>query len=190
MSSAELIRAELASAARELGADSVDPIIERPRDPSLGDWTTNLAMMLARPLRKRPAEIAGLLRDRMRLSEAGVERVDIAGPGFMNFFLDPARIAEGVRDVIAGNENFGKSDVGHDERVNIEFVSANPTGPLHVGHGRQAALGDAIATLLEWTGWNVTREFYYNDAGVQIENLAASVRAWLHKLDGEELAIP
>ena len=191
MSSAELIRAELASAARELGADSsVDPIIERPRDPSLGDWTTNLAMTLARPLKKRPAEIAGLLRDRMRLSEAGVERVDIAGPGFMNFWLDPARIAEGVRDVIAGNENFGKSDVGHDERVNIEFVSANPTGPLHVGHGRQAALGDAIATLLEWTGWNVTREFYYNDAGVQIENLAASVRAWLHKLDGEELAIP
>jgi arginyl-tRNA synthetase len=191
MSSAELIRAELASAARELGADSsVDPIIERPRDPSLGDWTTNLAMTLARPLKKRPAEIAGLLRDRMRLSEAGVERVEIAGPGFMNFWLDPARIAEGVRDVIAGNENFGKSDVGHDERVNIEFVSANPTGPLHVGHGRQAALGDAIATLLEWTGWNVTREFYYNDAGVQIENLAASVRAWLHKLDGEELAIP
>ncbi|MGE5750475.1 MAG: arginine--tRNA ligase [Gemmatimonas sp.] len=191
MSAAELIRAELASAARELGADSsVDPIIERPRDPSLGDWTTNLAMTLARPLRKRPAEIAGLLRDRMRLSEAGVERVDIAGPGFMNFWLDPARIAEGVRDVIAGNENFGKTDVGHDERVNIEFVSANPTGPLHVGHGRQAALGDAIATLLEWTGWNVTREFYYNDAGVQIENLAASVRAWLHKLDGEELAIP
>ena len=191
MSSAELIRAELASAARELGADSsVDPIIERPRDPSLGDWTTNLAMMLARPLKKRPAEIAGLLRDRMRLSDAGVERVEIAGPGFMNFWLDPARIAEGVRDVIAGNENFGKSDVGHDERVNIEFVSANPTGPLHVGHGRQAALGDAIATLLEWTGWNVTREFYYNDAGVQIENLAASVRAWLHKLDGEELAIP
>ena len=191
MSSAELIRAELASAARELGADSsVDPIIERPRDPSLGDWTTNLAMTLARPLKKRPAEIAGLLRDRMRLSEAGVERVDIAGPGFMNFWLDPARIAEGVRDVIAGNENFGKSDVGHDERVNIEFVSANPTGPLHVGHGRQAALGDAIATLLEWTGWNVTREFYYNDAGVQIENLAASVRAWLHKLDGEDVAIP
>ena len=191
MSSAELIRAELASAARELGADSsVDPIIERPRDPSLGDWTTNLAMTLARPLKKRPAEIAGLLRDRMRLSEAGVERVEIAGPGFMNFWLDPARIAEGVRDVIAGNENFGKSDVGHDERVNIEFVSANPTGPLHVGHGRQAALGDAIATLLEWTGWNVTREFYYNDAGVQIENLAASVRAWLHKLDGEDVAIP
>jgi arginyl-tRNA synthetase len=190
MSSAELIRNELIAAARDLGADDVDPIIERPREPSLGDWTTNLAMTLARPLKKRPAEIAGLLRDRMRLADAGVEKIDIAGPGFMNFWLDPARISEAVRDVIGANENFGKSDVGHGERVNIEFVSANPTGPLHVGHGRQAALGDAIATLLEWTNWNVSREFYYNDAGVQIENLAASVRAWLESLKGSELQIP
>ena len=191
MTSAERIRAELVQAARDLGAEEgVEPVIERPRDPSLGDWTTNLAMTLARPLRKRPAEIAGLLRDRMRLSEAGVEKVDVAGPGFMNFWLDPARIAEGIREVIEKNTTFGRSDVGRGERVNIEFVSANPTGPLHVGHGRQAALGDAIATLLEWTGWDVTREFYYNDAGVQIENLAASVRAWLVALKGGELVIP
>ena len=191
MSSAERIRAGLVTAARELGADeSVDPIIERPRDPSLGDWTTNLAMTLARPLKKRPAEIAGLLRDRMHLADAGVERVDIAGPGFMNFWLDPAHIVESVRDVIHGGENYGRTDVGHGETVNIEFVSANPTGPLHVGHGRQAALGDAIATLLEWTGWKVSREFYYNDAGVQIENLAASVRAWIDAGTGAEVAIP
>jgi arginyl-tRNA synthetase len=191
MTSADRIRAELVHAARDLGADSsVDPIIERPRDPSLGDWTTNLAMTLARPLKKRPAEIAGLLRDRMRLAEAGVEKVDVAGPGFMNFWLDPALIAQGIREVVEKNESFGRSDAGHGERVNIEFVSANPTGPLHVGHGRQAALGDAIATLLEWTGWNVSREFYYNDAGVQIENLAASVRAWLVALEGGELVIP
>lgn len=191
MTSAERIRAELITAAQELGADvSVDPVIERPRDPSLGDWTTNLAMTLARPLRKKPAEIAGLLRDRMRLSEAGVQKVDVAGPGFMNFWLDPARIAQSVRDVIAADENFGRSNAGNGQAVNIEFVSANPTGPLHVGHGRQAALGDAIATLLEWTGWNVSREFYYNDAGVQIENLAASVRAWLESLRGGDLVIP
>ena len=94
MTSAERIRAELIAAARELGADeSVDPVIERPREPSLGDWTTNLAMTLARPLRKKPAEIAGLLRDRMRLADAHVERIDIAGPIFMNGWLDPARIA-------------------------------------------------------------------------------------------------
>jgi arginyl-tRNA synthetase len=191
MSSAEQIRAELIAAARELGADeSVDPVIERPRDTSHGDWATNLAMTLAKPLRKRPQEIAGLLRDRMRLKEAGVEKIDIAGPGFMNFWIDPGVIAQGLNEIVAHQDSFGKTNAGNGERVNIEFVSANPTGPLHVGHGRQAALGDAISTLLEWTGWDVSREFYYNDAGVQIENLAKSVKAWLDSMDGAELAIP
>ncbi len=190
MNSADTIRNELIRVARTLGADySVDPIIERPRDPSLGDWTTNLAMTLARPLRKRPADIAALLRDGMDLSSASVERIDIAGPGFMNFWLDPAHIAEGLREIFEKDESFGESDAGNGQMVNVEFVSANPTGPLHVGHGRQAALGDAISTLLAWTGWDVSREFYYNDAGVQIENLAASVRAWLDAT-GDEAAIP
>jgi arginyl-tRNA synthetase len=191
MTSADRIRAELIAAARELGAvDPIEPAITRPSDPSFGDWSTNLAMTLARPLRKKPAEIAGLLRDRMKLADAGVESVDIAGPGFMNFRLDPKLIAESVRDVIHANENFGKSNIGNGQPVNVEFVSANPTGPLHVGHGRQAALGDAISTLLEWTGWKVSREFYYNDAGVQIENLAASVQARIGAIDGGEAAIP
>ncbi len=192
MSSADRIRAELIAAARELGAaDPIEPAITRPGDSSFGDWSTNLAMTLARPLRRRPVEIAGLLRDRMDLAGAGVESVEIAGPGFMNFRLDPKLIAESVRDVIAANEHFGKSNIGSGEPVNIEFVSANPTGPLHVGHGRQAALGDAISTLLEWTGWKVSREFYYNDAGVQIENLAASVRARIDSIaDGGDAVIP
>ena len=190
MSAADTIRNELIRVARLLGADdSVDPIIERPREPSLGDWTTNLAMTLARPLRKRPAEIAAMLRDGMTLSSASVQRVDIAGPGFMNFWLDPTRIAEGLREIFEQDESFGESDAGNGQMVNVEFVSANPTGPLHVGHGRQAALGDAISTLLAWTGWDVSREFYYNDAGVQIENLAASVRAWL-EATGDEATIP
>jgi arginyl-tRNA synthetase len=190
VSAASTIRNELIRVARSLGADeSVDPIIERPRDPSLGDWTTNLAMTLARPLRKKPADIAALLRDGMDLSSASVERVDIAGPGFMNFWLDPARIAEGLREIFDKDESFGENEEGNGQMVNVEFVSANPTGPLHVGHGRQAALGDAISTLLAWTGWDVTREFYYNDAGVQIENLAASVKAWLDA-GGAEAAIP
>ncbi len=190
MNAPELIRAELARAARELGAGDVDPVIERPRDPSLGDWASNIAMALARPLRKRPAEIAAALKERMRLDEAGVESVEIAGPGFMNFRLAPAYVAESVRDVIEAGESFGKSDAGSGDPVNVEFVSANPTGPLHVGHGRQAALGDAIATLLEWTGWRVTREFYYNDAGAQIENLAASVRARIDQIRGAGGEIP
>ena len=191
MSSADPIRAELIRAARELGAaDEVDPVLERPRDPALGDWATNLAMTLARPLRRKPAEIAADLRDRMRLAEAGVESVEIAGPGFMNFRLDPAFIARAVHHIVAADRQYGRSDEGQGREVNVEFVSANPTGPLHVGHGRQAALGDAISTLLEWTGWKVTREFYYNDAGVQIENLAASVAARLESLRGGKGVIP
>ena len=191
MSAADQIRAELVRAARSLGAPAdVDPVLERPRDSAHGDWATNIAMVLARPLRKKPAEIAALLRDAMSLPSAGVLKIDIAGPGFMNFWLDAGRIARGLRDIIAANESYGKSSSGAGQVVNVEFVSANPTGPLHVGHGRQAALGDAISTLLEVTGWNVTREFYYNDAGVQVDNLAASVEARLAELNGESVSIP
>jgi arginyl-tRNA synthetase len=191
MSAADQIRAELVRAARSLGAPAdVDPVLERPRDSAHGDWATSIAMVLARPLRKKPADIAASLRDAMSLPAAGVSKIDIAGPGFMNFWLDAGRIASGVRDIIAANESYGKSNSGAGRVVNVEFVSANPTGPLHVGHGRQAALGDAISTLLEVTGWNVTREFYYNDAGVQIDNLAASVEARLAELNGESVSIP
>ncbi|MDP9202170.1 MAG: arginine--tRNA ligase [Gemmatimonadota bacterium] len=191
MSAADQIRAELIRAARSLGApEDVDPLLERPRDPSHGDWATNLAMVLARPLKSKPSEIAIRLRDAMKIETAGVSKIDIAGPGFMNFWLDAGRIASGLRDIIAGNESYGRSSAGAGRVVNVEFVSANPTGPLHVGHGRQAALGDAISTLLEATGWNVTREFYYNDAGVQIDNLTASVEARLNESSGKPVEIP
>ncbi|MFN2601974.1 MAG: arginine--tRNA ligase [Gemmatimonadaceae bacterium] len=191
MSVTDRIRAELVRAARELGAgDDVDAVLEHPRDPSLGDWATNLAMTLARPLRKRPAQIATDLRDKMHLADAGVERVEIAGPGFMNFWLDPALVADGIREIISADESYGRSDVANGAPVMVEFVSANPTGPLHVGHGRQAALGDAISTLLAWVGWSVTREFYYNDAGAQIDNLAASVSARINQLRGNGGEIP
>jgi arginyl-tRNA synthetase len=191
MTPAEQIRAELIRAARSLGApDDVDPLLERPRETSHGDWATNLAMVLAKPLRSKPRDIADKLRDAISLDRAGVSRIDIAGPGFMNFWLDAGRIASGLREIISADERYGASDVGHGTVVNVEFVSANPTGPLHVGHGRQAALGDAIATLLETTGWKVTREFYYNDAGVQIDNLAASVEARLNELEGKPARIP
>ncbi len=191
MSAADQIRAELIRAARSLGApEDVDPLVERPRDPSHGDWATNLAMVLARPLKAKPREIAERLRDAVDKDRAGVSKIEIAGPGFMNFSLDAGRIASGVRDIVNANEDYGRSKLGAGRVVNVEFVSANPTGPLHVGHGRQAALGDAISTLLEYTGWSVTREFYYNDAGVQIDNLAASVEARLAELAGEPTPIP
>ena len=191
MNAVDQIRAELIRAARSLGApDDVDPLLERPRDPAHGDWATNLAMVLARPLKSKPREIAERLRDAMKLEDAGVSSIDVAGPGFMNFRLDAGRIASGVRDIIEANASFGRSNTGGGRVVNVEFVSANPTGPLHVGHGRQAALGDAISTLLEATGWKVTREFYYNDAGVQIDNLAASVQARIDEVRGNPASIP
>ena len=191
MTAAEQIRAELIRAARSLGApEDVNPFLERPRETSHGDWATNLAMVLAKPLRSKPRDIADRLRDSIDLERAGVSRIEIAGPGFMNFFLDAGRIASGLIEIISADERYGQSDAGGGKVVNVEFVSANPTGPLHVGHGRQAALGDAISTLLETTGWKVTREFYYNDAGVQIDNLAASVAARLSELDGKSSQIP
>jgi arginyl-tRNA synthetase len=191
MTAAEQIRAELIRAARSLGApEDVNPLLERPRETSHGDWATNLAMVLAKPLRSKPSDIAGKLRDSIDLERAGVSRIEIAGPGFMNFWLDAGRIASGLTEIISADERYGQSTTGGGNVVNVEFVSANPTGPLHVGHGRQAALGDAISTLLETTGWKVTREFYYNDAGAQIDNLAASVAARLNELDGKPSDIP
>ena len=191
MSAADQIRSELVRAAREIGAPAdVDPLVERPRDPSHGDWATNLAMVLARPLKSKPRDVAERLRDTMRLAKAGVSRIDIAGPGFMNFWIEAGRIASGLRDILSADDGYGRNASGGGRAVNVEFVSANPTGPLHVGHGRQAALGDAISTLLEFTGWQVTREFYYNDAGVQIDNLAASVEARLDEMRGRPAQIP
>jgi arginyl-tRNA synthetase len=191
MTSAEQIRAELIRAARSLGApEDVSPLLERPRETSHGDWATNLAMVLAKPLRSKPRDIADRLREAIDVDRAGVSRIEIAGPGFMNFWIDAGRIASGLGAIISANEHYGRSNAGGGQVVNVEFVSANPTGPLHVGHGRQAALGDAISTLLETTGWNVTREFYYNDAGVQIDNLAASVTARLSELNGTASQIP
>jgi arginyl-tRNA synthetase len=191
MTAADQIRAELIRAARSLGApDDVDPLVERPRDIVHGDWATNLAMVLAKPFRSKPRDVAEKLRDSMNLEGAGVSKIDIAGPGFMNFWIDAGRIASGLGAITSADQAYGRNDFGRGREVNIEFVSANPTGPLHVGHGRQAALGDAIATLLENAGWNVTREFYYNDAGAQIDNLAASVEARLAELEGKPAQIP
>ncbi len=191
MSTAQRIRAELLRAARELGApDDTAAVVERPRDTLHGDWTSNVAMMLARPLRKKPGDIANALKEAVNLDTAGVEAIEIAGPGFLNFRLNKGVVARELVEIIAQNEQYGKNDSGKSQPVNIEFVSANPTGPLHVGHGRQAALGDAVATLLEWSGWKVTREFYYNDAGVQIENLAKSVIARIYELRGETSGVP
>ena len=191
MSSVERIRDELARAARALGApEPIEPLLERPRDPQFGEYATNLAMVLARPLRKPPREVAAALIAAMNLEKAGVSTAEIAGPGFINFRIDAGVLATGLTAIVAEGDQFGRQNVGEGQVVNVEFVSANPTGPLHVGHGRQAALGDAIARLLEWTGWTVDREFYYNDAGAQIANLSLSVQARIAQLAGREAVVP
>ena len=191
MTGADLIRAGLIRAARTLGApNGVDPVLERPRDRAHGDWATNLAMALARPLKRKPREIAEALVGAMDLANAGVARVEIAGPGFINFYLDPSFAARSLAEIARAGDGYGRHETGAGQPVMVEFVSANPTGPLHVGHGRQAALGDAISALLEWTGWRVAREFYYNDGGVQIANLGASVQARVRELAGRPTAIP
>ena len=178
MNDLDLLRDEIAHASRSLGApDDISPVVERPRDPSFGDWTTNVALTLAKPLGKKPRDIATALIAAMDLPKINVASAEIAGPGFINFRMQQAALARSILSVIATGDAYGRSDVGHGQRVMVEFVSANPTGPLHVGHGRQAALGDAISRLLEWTGWDVSREFYYNDAGAQIDNLTVSVQA-------------
>jgi arginyl-tRNA synthetase len=191
MSSADLLRAELTRAARAIGApEAMEPLLERPRDPAFGDWATNLAMTLARPLGRKPRDVAQDLVARLDFARGGISTADIAGPGFINFRVDTSVVARGLEALLAAGDTYGRSSTGQQRPVNVEFVSANPTGPLHVGHGRQAALGDAISALLEWTGWAVDREFYYNDAGVQIANLALSVQARVRELRGETAALP
>jgi arginyl-tRNA synthetase len=191
MSSLDALRAELARAARTLGApESVNPVIERPRDPAFGDWATNLAMVLAKPLGRRPRDLAQELIAAIDFRRAGLKSAEIAGPGFINMRVDPGAVGDGLARLIAAGDEYGRHDAGHGCPVNVEFVSANPTGPLHVGHGRQAALGDAIASLLEWAGWKVTREFYYNDTGAQIHNLSLSVQARIRQAAGQEAEIP
>jgi len=148
----------------------------RPKQPDHGDYSTNVALQLGRELKRNPRELAAAIVAALGTSP-WIDRVEIAGAGFINVYLAPEARRAVVARVLGEGERYGRSDALADARVMVEFVSANPTGPLHVGHGRGAAVGDAIATLLEWQGARVHREFYYNDAGAQIANLALSVQA-------------
>ena len=169
----------------------VSSTLERPKQSAHGDYATNAALALGKKLKRNPREVAVSLSTRViPLLEGIVEKTEIAGPGFLNLFLTDAARQAVVRDVLAQRERCGRGESRRGERVMVEFVSANPTGPLHVGHGRQAALGDAIANLLQAQGAEVTREFYYNDAGQQIENLALSVQARARELIGEATSFP
>ena len=170
-------------------AADVAPELERPKNAEHGDFATNVALQLAKRVGKKPRDVAVAIVAAMP-ANAEVIRADIAGPGFINFTLSTASRFAVVPAILKGGAGFGRTKAGNERRIMVEFVSANPTGPLHVGHGRQAALGDAVATLLEWQGWRVTREFYYNDAGNQIANLALSVQVRIKQERGETLEMP
>ena len=182
----ERIAQAIRAAAETMGADDATFRMERPKDPTHGDWASNVALALASRLRRPPRQIAQELAERLGALD-GVERVEVAGPGFLNFRLGVGEVGDALRRILAEDRDYGRADEGRGRRIMVEFVSANPTGPLHLGHGRQAALGDAIANLLEWTGWDVHREFYFNDAGKQMDRLAESVRArCVQALGGDE----
>lgn len=158
------------------------PQVDHTRDPSHGDLATNIAMVLAKRAGMPPRDLATAIVERIPKNTV-ISRCDIAGPGFINFHISQASNLEVVEKILDSGASFGRTQEGEGRRVQVEFVSANPTGPLHVGHGRGAAIGDALCRLLDNAGWSVHGEFYYNDAGQQISNLALSVKA---RLDGIE----
>lgn len=164
--------------------------IEEPNKPEHGDASSNVAMMLARPLKNNPRAIAQQIVDGLEYDEKKISAVEIAGPGFINFRFADDYLFDELEEILKSGADFGKSDTQQGKRVLVEFVSANPTGPLTVGHGRNAVLGDTVARLLEWTGAEVEREYYFNDAGRQMRVLGESVRARYLELLGKEAAFP
>ncbi len=169
------------------GLDYVNITVEPPRDPLHGDMATNAAMVLAKAAAMKPRDIAGLLAAKLSV-DARIAAVDVAGPGFLNLRLKPAVWVGIIPGVLAKGGDFGRSDIGAGRRVNVEFVSANPTGPLHVGHTRGAVFGDALASLLDFAGFDVTREYYINDGGAQVDVLARSVYLRYLEANGQQVS--
>jgi arginyl-tRNA synthetase len=164
--------------------------VEPPRDPAHGDMATNAAMVLAKDAGRKPRELAETIAAKLRADEL-VGAVEVAGPGFINLTLKPTAWSEALRNAVRLGSRYGSSDIGRGVPVNVEYVSANPTGPMHIGHGRGAVFGDALANLLVFTGFNVTREYYVNDAGAQVDVLARSAYLRYREALGESIgAIP
>jgi arginyl-tRNA synthetase len=180
----------IAAGVMPAGIDQSRVTVEPPRDPSHGDMATNAAMVLAKEAGRKPRELADAIAEKLR-ADALIEKVDVAGPGFINMTLRPAAWIDALRSAIRLGTQFGKSDIGANVPVNVEYVSANPTGPMHVGHCRGAVFGDALASLLAFTGFKVTREYYINDAGAQVDVLARSAYLRYREALGENIgAIP
>lgn len=169
------------------GMDLPAVLLEKPREEAFGDFSTNLAMQMSKQAKKAPVQIAGILLEHLSTAGTFITKAQVAGPGFINFFLNRQWMYENLVLIDARKEHYGEVNIGRGEKVMVEFVSANPTGPLHMGNARGGALGDCIASVLEKSGYQVTREFYINDAGNQIEKFGASLEArYLQQIHGEE----
>ena len=168
------------------GLDTANVTVEPPRDPLHGDMATNAAMVLAKPAGKKPRDIADALATKLG-QDARISSAEVAGPGFLNFRLAPSVWQGVVAAILQSGTAFGRSDMGAGKKVNVEYVSANPTGPLHVGHTRGAVFGDALASLLDFAGYEVTREYYINDGGAQVDVLARSVYLRYLEAHGQEV---
>ncbi|MEX6013025.1 arginine--tRNA ligase [Mammaliicoccus sciuri] len=180
---ASIIKSELVETVPEIK-------IETPKDPANGDYSSNIAMLLTKLARKNPREIANQIVENLDTNKANVKKVDIAGPGFINFYLDQQYLTEIIKTALTKGETFGQTEERKNESIIVEYVSANPTGDLHIGHARNAAVGDTLSNVLSAAGYDVTREYYINDAGKQIENLAHSIEARYNQALGLDAELP
>ena len=190
----ELINAAIGAAYKkgELPSNEIpEYLVEIPADTNFGDFAANIAMVGARSFKTAPRKIAEAIISNIDIENTGISKIEIAGPGFINFFVDMSFFASIVSLVKEKKENYGKVSIGNNKKLMVEFVSANPTGPMHIGNARGGALGDCLASVLDWAGYDVTREFYVNDAGNQIEKFANSLNArYLQIYKGEEIEFP
>jgi arginyl-tRNA synthetase len=177
------LKEKVGSALQALSYSNVDKLIfEKPKVETHGDITTNIAMLLAKHLKRNPRDIAQEIINILQIESKYISNIEIAGPGFINFRFTDEFFTKQLGLILQNSKSFGKTDIGGGKKTQVEYVSANPTGPLSVGHGRQAAIGDTIANLLTWTGHNVIREYYYNNAGRQMRILAESTYARYRRL--------
>ena len=170
--------------------DVSDILIERPKDLNHGDYASNVAMKICKLAKMKPIDVANTLVSNIDLAKASIEKIEIAGPGFMNFFISSNTLTQVINKVLMEKENYGKSNAGKGMKINVEYVSANPTGDLHPGHARGAAMGDSITRLMKMAGYDVTREYYINDAGNQIHNMAKSLQARYLQVCGIDAQVP
>jgi arginyl-tRNA synthetase len=190
MNAEQFILSELTRYLQEHDLSSFIPILEKPKQKQFGDFTTNLALQLSARQQKKPHDIARDIIHFIGSQPTYLQRVEIAGPGFINFFISEYSIYQQLLEILNHKQDYGKVNLGQGKKTQVEFISANPTGPLTIGHGRQAVLGDTIARLLEATGHQITREYYYNNAGRQMRILGDSVRLRYLQLLGENIEFP